>query len=155
MFYPLLTWKAFPRPLSSRSSVRQFPPPKHAAKHVTFCSIRGYIARRPTQWTQHPYTGMHQLKKSVQPLKATKEIFFLLQSKGVCLSCFRFFCSYGLLTSVVDLHRFDADPDPDLTFHHFDAGPDTSPDPTISSTLVRNFYCFLFTALLVYIVLSF
>jgi hypothetical protein len=43
MFYPLLTWKAFPRPLSSRSSVRQFPPPEHAAKHVTFCSIRGTV----------------------------------------------------------------------------------------------------------------
>jgi hypothetical protein len=43
LFNTLLTWKAFPRPLSSRSSVRQFPPPEHAAKHVTFCSIRGTV----------------------------------------------------------------------------------------------------------------
>jgi hypothetical protein len=43
MFNPLLTWKAFPPPLSSRSSVRQFPPPEHAAKHVTFCSIKGTV----------------------------------------------------------------------------------------------------------------
>jgi hypothetical protein len=64
------------------------------------------------------------------------------------------------IISVVDLHRFDADPDPDLTFHHFDAGPDTNPDPTLSSTHVGKseifiYFSFLFTAMLVYIVLSF
>ncbi len=92
MYYPLLTWKAFPRRLSSRSLVRQFPQPEHAAKHVTFCSIPGYTARRTTQWKQYQfqYTGMHQLRKSVQPLKDTTENFSW-QSSGVCQSCFRFF----------------------------------------------------------------
>jgi hypothetical protein len=32
--------------------------------------------------------------------------------------------------SVVDRHRFDADPDPDQTFH-FDVDPDSYPDPTL------------------------
>ncbi len=69
--------------------------------------------------------------------------------------------SYGLLTSVVDLHRFVADPDPDLNFHHSDADPDTKNlDPTISSTHVgkpenlllafihnnASLHCFIFLA---------
>jgi hypothetical protein len=45
----------------------------------------------------------------------------------------------------VDLHGFDADPDPDLTFHHFDADPDTNPDPTLSSTHVgKSDFIFIF-----------
>ncbi len=33
-------------------------------------------------------------------------------------------------TSVVDQHRFDAEPDPDPNFH-FDAGPDPDQDPDL------------------------
>jgi hypothetical protein len=61
---------------------------------------------------------MHQLRKSAQPLKATKENFSFCNHQVFANPVF-VFCSYGLFTSVVDLHRFDADPDPDLTFHHF------------------------------------
>jgi hypothetical protein len=56
----------------------------------------------------------------------------------------------------VDRHRFDADPDP--TFHFdADADPDPDPDPTPSYTHVgkSEFFLLLFTAMPVYIVLSF
>jgi hypothetical protein len=133
MFHPLLTWKAFPRPLSSRSSVRQFPPPENAAKHVTFCSIPHRATPYPVKTAPiHRHAPVE--RKSVQPLKATKENFF--GNNQVFANPVSVFCSYGLLTNVVDLHRFDADPDPDLTFPHFDADPDRNPDSTIISTHV-------------------
>jgi hypothetical protein len=53
----------------------------------------------------------------------------------------------------VDRHHVGTDPDP--TFH-FDANPDSSPVPADSLTLVeKSFFFYLFTAVLVYIVLSF
>jgi hypothetical protein len=64
---------------------------------------------------------MQKLRKSVQPLKATKENLF--GNHQVFANHVSVSCSYGLLTSVVDLLCFDVDPDPDLTFHHFDADP--------------------------------
>jgi hypothetical protein len=51
------------------------------------------------------------------------------------------------IRSVVDQHRFDADPFSDPTFH-FDADPDPYPDPTPS-------FSHMFTAVPVYIVLTF
>jgi hypothetical protein len=43
---------------------------------------------------------------------------------------------------VVDRHRFDADPDPDSTFH-FVADPDPDSNPNQSFTRVRKFDFFL------------
>jgi hypothetical protein len=47
-----------------------------------------------------------------------------------------------LSDSVVDRHRFDADPDPDPKFH-FDANPYT--DPTTNFTHVENLFFFTFS----------
>ncbi len=47
--------------------------------------------------------------------------------------CLKFTQIYNVWTSVVDRHRFAADPDP--TFH-FDADPDPDPDTTSSITQV-------------------
>ncbi len=60
----------------------------------------------------------------------------------------------GVKISAVDWQRFDADPD--LTLH-FDADlvPDPDSDPTLSFTHVGKSYFFIFTAIHVYIVLSF
>jgi hypothetical protein len=64
-----------------------------------------------------------------------------------------FLVSTVLYNVFVDRHHVDADPDP--TFY-FDANPDSYPVPADSLTLVEksNFF-YLFTAVLVYIVLSF
>ncbi len=51
---------------------------------------------------------------------------------------------------VVDRHSFDADPNPDPTFH-FDADPDPEQDPTLNLTMLE--FRLLFTALPIYIVL--
>ncbi len=83
-----------------------------------------------------PVHDMQKIEKIGTTAESAKGNFFLTIIRWSPI-LFPFFAH---TTSVVDLHRFDADPDPDLTFHHFDAGPDTNPDPTISSTLVRNFY---------------
>ncbi len=60
---------------------------------------------------------------------------------------------------IVNWHCFDADPDPDPTFHSdMDHVPDPDADPTQSFTHIgklENFSLMLFTAVLVYIVLSF
>jgi hypothetical protein len=58
-----------------------------------------------------------------------------------------------LKSSVVDRHRFGADPDPDPTFHK-DADPD--PDPALSLIHAeKSDFLRLYTAMPVYIVLSF
>ncbi len=57
-----------------------------------------------------------------------------------------------------DRHSFDADPDPTFRFDA-DPNPDTDPGPNLSFTHVgksENLFChFLFTSVLVYLVLSF
>jgi hypothetical protein len=54
--------------------------------------------------------------------------------------------------SVVNRLRLDADPDP--TFH-FDADPDPDPIPSFTHARKTDFFLLLFTAVPVYIVLSF
>ncbi len=54
----------------------------------------------------------------------------------------------------MDRHRFDADPDLDPT-SHFDAYPDPDPNPSFTLVEKSKFLLLLFTAMPVYIVLSF
>jgi hypothetical protein len=65
----------------------------------------------------------------------------------------KFVCRLSSLpASVGDRHRFDADPD--LTFH-LDANPDPNPSPSFIHVGKLNFLNFLFTGVLIYIILSF
>jgi hypothetical protein len=56
----------------------------------------------------------------------------------------------------VDRHRFDADPNPDQTYH-FDAdpNPDTDATPSLTNVGKSEIFLFLLTEVLVYIALSF